>query len=954
MRSPRGEETIIVPPLSEDKAGSENTFTLDWLAGRPINSRGAAIEALAAHPELPWKNPEELAKNAGKFTGALNRSGISDEAENVLTAMRHGSADPVQVQYILWRVYEVLWPSTTNPTVGSRNKPQTQSAPTPTPAPAQPRESMSRHHFMSTRWGGYVETLPGLHRLDIYDAITRVLDTPSHTAPGRLIVRLPASLDTPLAQSLARHSGIGKTPPGESEPIRALFVAPEVRTVGQIAINGTEADASCAITYSGLHELIKKHSGGAEAYARQFDFMVLLRPQDYVGNTIAPVLRALAAVLPTIATTRSLSRPESTRVQQLLDITPDQTVSGPSLRSAIELGLVNGVQLFALQGITRSLRRQDTTTRLADHFGAKELLPLAKDTRRNGLVINTLSQLVTGGRSGLVRCMPGFMAGHAVRLAELASQEGLTTLDRETQELRPLRLRAIGSFQSTKENASIEAAFCQGELDVLFFSDTPVGMDGTRIEFILDTAPELSSDSKEQVFGLGLQPKDKLTVYAELFDTFTNLRTPPVLNFDLVDVPEIRQGLTIAPQANGRPSTARAPRHSPKPVVFTKNSPAARALKPLESRIIAALTLETLAIEPIPTDWKPLAGLELPRHREGFSEVTVVAQVRQALAVRGLAPKRSIDGGLWVPPDTEDIMNGMSPLPLIWSGVIPRRLVTQWAGGISDDLYNKIVNELGIESTQGRDPYLSTRRPTSFLTPQDALRFVQHRYERYPPYDEEQDCSLTEIAQALGRHVSSVARDIGREIEAGTIDTALYPRYIKHEATCIPRANKDGVLERLRVDPRLRSRERRTKLSSPRTKTAQPAAAIIAPRPPHDVADTSTEQTVPAQWEQVIANGLDLETIKQLRSYALQFGTPQDPIDASLELQNTIITSPYLNAEMKHVLGELFDTKPQDFALALLGKRRLKITASSGKSPLANLATALDDWLATCLAGSSD
>lgn len=293
--------------------------------------------------------------------------------------------------------------------------------------------------------------------------------------------------------------------------------------------------------------------------AEEDDLMRLFQERDLVGideahRAIGPeiasrILKICGIYRPTLLASSATPQFDVRHtVTEKLQI--PRTLSTFSMREAIEMGVANEAQLFALhtgESIAFNSKRDSIT--------AEDMSPLIEREGRNKLIVNCIQDMAANCiKRGIAQCVAGtdqegLGSHHARKIAEIAAAREI--IDPETGKKRNLIVKAVGRFQSTKANMQVLTELDEGKVDCVTFTkylteayDAPNGLG-----YILYGAPLGSQVDAEQFTGRGGRFHDHPTIYLVLVDQYTARAAKRVYTpFDVLGEDAVYQGKVIARQ----------------------------------------------------------------------------------------------------------------------------------------------------------------------------------------------------------------------------------------------------------------------------------------------------------------------------------------------------------------------------------------------------------------------
>src|SRR5579863_2827280 len=279
--------------------------------------------------------------------------------------------------------------------------------------------------------------------------------------------------------------------------LRTLILAPQIVIAEQIATNEDKGLSRFAKTVD--KQAIGVHYGGSKASPK--DPVVVSTYQGFNGFAKTGELGSFDVVLADEAH-RSLGAvtknnllsycPEAVKigftatpaygVDKKVDEIFDAPMHSITLPEAIEMGLVAPVQCLVYT-TDAEIPYLDSHA----EFTQKEIERLVHLKARNEKAVEFAKNFVADNRQGIIACVPGGNLAHARLIANDINNQVVRTKDGSR---KFIRAAAVGSYQSSEENARLLEEFEKGNIDVLtFVSSLSEGWDSQRASFLINTCP---------------------------------------------------------------------------------------------------------------------------------------------------------------------------------------------------------------------------------------------------------------------------------------------------------------------------------------------------------------------------------------------------------------------------------------------------------------------------------
>jgi len=434
-------------------------------------------------------------------------------------------------------------------------------------------------------------------------------------------------------------------------------------------------------------------------------------------------------------------------------------------REAIHRNISNGAQIFALYSGEEVCFRSKR-----DSITEEDVKSLINSVPRNDLLLDIIKNEALDRRQGLVQCLSGNESEHAIKIARAARK--IKIIDPVTQKQRRLRVRAVGNFQSDKENQRVLDAFKAGELDALTFTRyLTEAFDSSRVRYLVPTITASQVDM-HQFFGRGgrLGPDKRPTRIWYIVDRYISkkrkhIKTP----FDVVGEKMIIQGLLIEAQSSER-KAAKAKSSTPtrRKRGFTYE-PAAEplhmspkmleAMKALPSgTLLQELMVVGQELEEVPDDYIPLRDLPVVKNGLVSAEgAQYVLNGKYTDDGRPFSVRISGAQGMqkrYVLKDAQDYLHnryvkGEHTIERLQMNTFLRSF--GWPD-LSHDVFLKTCEKLEIEFTFVKSQNQAGK--TINLKPEEALQILRD-IVAVPFIDPASQISVADIARATGESTSS-------------------------------------------------------------------------------------------------------------------------------------------------------------------------------------------------------
>lgn len=395
-----------------------------------------------------------------------------------------------------------------------------------------------------------------LHQPGVIGEIRDFFSETSKDIGRSIMMPLPPNAGKSMMSVLiAKMAGIRESVQEGQPPLRALAMVPRRYARDQIiqachahipglsvrgfqrrhGLENFEATDFLIMTYRACLGLTEEEWQYATNWT---DLLILDEAHRALGQETVPRIRHLMDVgrPTTLAMSATPKYNDGKTVQRVLGI--DRAITRITSRDAVEMGISNGMQLFALYtGETiHFTSKRDTIT-------DEDLQGFIDASGRNELILKTMEDMTKLGRQGLVQCLPGDDGRHAQMIARAACERSI--IDRKTGQLRKMRVAPVGKFR--KDNEEVIKAFVRRELDALTFSRYLIEAFDHPVRYLIAAAPTTSMVNMEQFVGRGARlGVDGVTAFFQLIDKYHSRATKRLQTvFDILGESCIKQGATV-------------------------------------------------------------------------------------------------------------------------------------------------------------------------------------------------------------------------------------------------------------------------------------------------------------------------------------------------------------------------------------------------------------------------
>jgi superfamily II DNA or RNA helicase len=265
-----------------------------------------------------------------------------------------------------------------------------------------------------------------------------------------------------------------------------------------------------------------------------YDLNILDEAHDSLGRVTSEKLKPLeAAALATIVTTAT----PATQVNSVIKRYPTR-LDHQTMLDGIEGDYLSGIQIFAAHS---GHSFDDKVHGASREYMAHGMEPLVQDQQRNGIIYDmALHGLKHTNGTGLIVCIRGNGQQHA--------QDVAAGLGKKTHPLqaRNIYVEAIGDHRKDKDNFNAIQALKHGEIDYLTTTEMATqGVDFRALRVGIVATSVRSQLKLEQIMGRGMRLKDDPFLFYQLFDTPRNNPAGLALAWDVLDIKEPQQGMSV-------------------------------------------------------------------------------------------------------------------------------------------------------------------------------------------------------------------------------------------------------------------------------------------------------------------------------------------------------------------------------------------------------------------------
>jgi len=690
-----------------------------------------------------------------------------------------------------------------NPNVGSADN-------LPDPATWAARQEALANNFHSrigALLGGEVEGVElRPHQPGVFQELDEFFLETMHENGRSVIMPLPPNAGkSTMAAIMTNMVGIGTVPAEGQPPLTSVTLTP--RRVARQQTEATYRQFSPNIrplTYKGEHgppearqptdawlltykAVTAMSERDWQYFCEATDLLVLDEVHRAIGTQISARLRHIIEHRkPTIlAMSATPDFDEDRSSCKVLGI--KRSLRPVTSRDAVELGISNGVQLFALySGETVEMTSKRSTVTERDLSG------LIYNEARNKLIVDVMHERAEAGHQGIVQCIPGRGnadkkgheqgSAHAQEIASLACQQKIT--DPQTGKPRPMRVKAVGNFRTDNENDEIIAAFKRGEYDALTFTKLLNEAFDHPIKYLF---VNLTSSMVEmgQTTGRGGRLHDSLTGMYCIIDKYKSPSSKRLVTpFDVYGEECISQGLVV-----GRPGVRRKRNSVKTHSDYTKSSQPSKdqdksnelfthksiSIADALDGIPAGTLLDELLLvrneyPDVPERYIPLGDLPTIQR-----ELVTEAGARYALSQRAnaqgkplLISVRTGNRTQYVLPEAEEVL---SKLYIDTNRKVTRLDLTSF---LTSEGWPKPSIDFFMKTCKGLELGYTISKNTVFLDSGDAEKLLRH-LAKVPLVDPAAEVSIVDIAHALGYASSSELFNVIRA-NPGVFDKFLRKR----------------------------------------------------------------------------------------------------------------------------------------------------------------------------------
>jgi superfamily II DNA or RNA helicase len=633
--------------------------------------------------------------------------------------------------------------------------------------------------------------------------------------------------------------GAGQTPPGSDTPIRGMFItpsrigirqasdsegldkglpkfAPELKVSRYYAEEKDLTGDVVVITDVSLLALAKEDPERFAQLDRETTILAIDEGHEVLGPLSTPFLRRFKDGKKTTVLTATPELGDGRDVLSELEL--DREIHRRSSLDAVELGIANGVQIFAISSGMELVVESDEP-----ELTERDLVPLIADTmearRRNETILSVLNTLQKAVRPTVIAAVRGNNQQHARDLADMARE--LPEYDDHGQPTgRNLRVEPLGSFRTDTQNDRALRAWHAGKVHALISVDfLKYAMDSDRIAGVIDTAQRYSLKDETQIAGRAARLKGPMSVLVNIVDIVRGNRRRIVGFRDVYEITDFSQGMVIGAQPEIAANVQNVPRRrrSPRGQTFgtlrsyqgAPNQPGRINLGDFDPAVQQAAALMTGVLldeltvggirygEP-PDDWQRFTEVDLDMRAQGFSENTIRSTAKKAMAAAGL---QAVDGptGLWVPPNLNEIM-AAEPRNFFEGTTHMSLSLLRSVLGCSRSNMETMLADLKITASEGRVEG-GKGKPGQTVTMNEVMQLVDYRTKRFPPMREGIDTELKEIAERVVNRTGRTKVTTGEVATGIRLITNLpgglfYERYGSdgYKRMCVPEPIADAVV----------------------------------------------------------------------------------------------------------------------------------------------------------------
>jgi WhiB family redox-sensing transcriptional regulator len=433
------------------------------------------------------------------------------------------------------------------------------------------QEALARnfHENIGSLLGGEVEGVElRPHQPGVFQELDEFfVDTMYESGRGIMMPLPPNAGKSTMVAIVTDLAGIGKPPGMNQPPLTSLTLtprrvarqqthdtyrqfAPGIRALSYKGEDGLPEDQpptdAWLLTYKAVTSMGEREW---DYFCSVTDLLVLDEVHRAIGTQIsARVRRIINDRKPTVvAMSATPDFSEDRSSCKVLGI--KRSLNPVTPRDAVEIGISNGVQLFALySGETVEMTSKRNTATESDLSG------LVYNRKRNDLIVDVMFDRAKVGHQGIVQCIPGrgdiqgeegqhLGSAHAREIARLACQREI--IDPDTGILRHMKVKAVGNFQTDPENDELIAAFKQGEYDALTFSKLLTEAFDHPIKYLIANLTTSIVDMG-QITGRGGRFHDELTgIYCIIDKYLSRTRKRLLTPFDVYGEECITQGIVM-------------------------------------------------------------------------------------------------------------------------------------------------------------------------------------------------------------------------------------------------------------------------------------------------------------------------------------------------------------------------------------------------------------------------
>jgi WhiB family redox-sensing transcriptional regulator len=669
------------------------------------------------------------------------------------------------------------------------------------------------HNRIGALLGGEIEGVElRPHQPGVFQEFDDFFVETMHESGRSTIMPLPPNAGkSTMAAIIADMVGIGKSPAENQPPLTSVTLTPR-----RVARQQTEA--SYKQFSPTIRPLMYKGEHGPPEQQRPTDaWLLTYRAVTAMSERDWDYFCKVTDLLVLDEVHRAIGPQISARLQHIIDYrkptivamsaTPDfdedrssckvlgikRSLKPVTPRDAVEIGISNGVQLFALYSgeTVKMTSKRDTVTE-------NDLSGLIYNKSRNELIVDVMHERAEVGHPGIIQCIPGRGnpkieghsqgSAHAQEIASLACQRKITDL--QTGKRRHMKVEAVGNFRTDRENDEIIAAFKRGEYDALTFTKLLNEAFDHPIKYLF---VNLTTSMVEmgQTTGRGGRLHDAVTGIYCVVDKYESPSTKRLVTpFDIYGEECINQGATLGKPGIRARSPAKTPTGQKRPPrqakdheneasggLFTHESTSVRdALEGIPAgTLLDELLLVRNEYSEVPERYIPLSSL--PTVQRGLAtENGARYTLSQRTNDRGEPLFISVRAGgraQYVLPEAEEVL---SKFYFDSSRQVTRLDVNSFLAGEgwptpSFDVIVKVCKDIEAE-------YSISKKAMRF-DPSEAEKVLRY-LARIPLVDPSVEIALSDLAHALGYASSKSLHDAIRA------NPGLFEQFLRKRRKGVP------------------------------------------------------------------------------------------------------------------------------------------------------------------------